>query len=173
MVMAQPPVALPAIDPLPPVARTGLPWDVELADPVERLRAVRTRLDACKASKQAESVANLTALLDRGPYSLYSAAFRRAARLHQHIVVTVTTNVPGPRRPLYALGRPMLELIPYVPIASSARTGVALLTYAGGIAFGVTGDDDSAHDVDVLARSIAAGLAELVALAAGAAPLPV
>lgn len=143
---------------------------VELTDPVERLTAVRTRLDAVKASGQAESVATLTALADRGPYPLYSAAFRRAARLQQHTVVTVATNVPGPRHPLYALGRPMLELVPYVPIASSARTGVALLTYAGQVSFGVTGDDDSAADVDVLAQGIAAGLAELVALAVGAAP---
>jgi cytochrome P450 len=41
MVTAQPPVALPAIDPLPPVARTGLPWDVELADPVAAIAEAR------------------------------------------------------------------------------------------------------------------------------------
>ncbi len=140
---------------------------VELADPVARLAAVRTRLDALKAGKEAQAVAALTALADQGPFPLFSTAFRRAAGMEQHVVVTVTTTVPGPRRPLYALGRPMVELLPYVPIASSVRTGVSILTYADRIAFGVTGDDDSAPDVEVLARGIEAGLAELVALSAG------
>jgi hypothetical protein len=75
--------------------------------------------------------------------------------------------VPGPRAPLYALGRPVVEIIPYVPIASTARVGVATFSYLDRVTFGVTGDEDAAADVDVLARGIADGLAELVAATAG------
>jgi diacylglycerol O-acyltransferase len=77
----------------------------------------------------------------------------------------VTTNVPGPQIPLYCLGREMLSYLPYVPIADGVRVGTAILSYNGRLAFGVTGDYDTAADVDVLARGIVAGIDELTALA--------
>ncbi|MEO6088674.1 MAG: WS/DGAT domain-containing protein [Umezawaea sp.] len=46
--------------------------------------------------------------------------------------------MPGPRQPLHALGRPLIQIIPYVPIASTLRTGVAILTYLDAITFGIT-----------------------------------
>ena len=51
--------------------------------------------------------------------------------LEQHAVQTVTTNVPGPRTPLYAAGRRMLHAYPYVPLSGSVRIGVAIFSYAG------------------------------------------
>jgi len=80
----------------------------------------------------------------------------------QRSVVTTATNVPGPREPLYALGRRLVEIIPYVPIASTVRTGVAILTYCDRLAIGVTGDYDRASDIDVLCRGIERSMAELV-----------
>ena len=50
------------------------------------------------------------------------------------------------------------------------RIGVAILSYSRPVAFGVTGDYEAAPDVDVLARGIADGLAELVAATTAAAP---
>ncbi len=92
---------------------------------------------------------------------------RLAARLPQRSVVTVTTNVPGPRRPLYALGRRLVRIIPYVPIASTVHVGVSVLSYCDEVSFGITGDYDSSPDVAVLADSIKRRLAELVRLARG------
>jgi diacylglycerol O-acyltransferase len=74
----------------------------------------------------------------------------------------VTTNVPGPPVPLYALGRRCVEIIPYVPIASRLRLGIAMFTYAGSLTFGVTGDYDAAADLWTLAGAIEDGLAALV-----------
>ena len=85
----------------------------------------------------------------------------------------MTTNVPGPREPLYALGRELVEIIPYVPIASRLRLGVSIFSYCGRLTFGVTGDYDSAGDVWILARGIEAGLAELVAAAGATVTGPV
>ncbi len=143
---------------------------VDLADPLERLTLLRGRLAALKASDEAEAVAALTALPELAAYPLVGAAYRAAARIPQRSVTTVTTNVPGPREQLYALGRPLRELIPYVPIASNVRTGVSIMTYRGGITFGVTGDEDTAGDVGALARGIATSMEELVALAVHATP---
>jgi diacylglycerol O-acyltransferase / wax synthase len=70
--------------------------------------------------------------------------------------------LPGPRQPLYILGRRMLEILPYVPIAVRLRTGVAMLTYCDQVAFGVTSDYGSTPEADALARAIENGVAELV-----------
>ena len=70
---------------------------------------------------------------------------------------TVTTNVPGPQFPLYCLGREMLAHLPYVPIGHGVRVGTAVMSYNGMLAFGVTGDLDSAVDVGVVADGIAIG----------------
>ena len=78
---------------------------------------------------------------------------------------TVTTNVPGPQQPLYALGREMVEYLPFVPLGPSVRIGVAIISYNGRIAFGVTGDFDTAADITVLARGIEREIAALVRLA--------
>jgi len=79
----------------------------------------------------------------------------------QRSVSTVTTNVPGPQFPLYCLGREMLEYLPFVPIIYSVRIGIAILSYNGALAFGITGDWDTAPDIDVLADGIEAGIAAL------------
>ncbi|MCZ2860618.1 WS/DGAT/MGAT family O-acyltransferase [Blastococcus sp. VKM Ac-2987] len=141
---------------------------VHLADPVERLVAVRQHLDRAKAEHEADAGAVLVQLARQEPFLAAALPVRWAARLPQRSVVTVTTNVPGPRTPLYALGRRLLEIIPYVPIGSTMRTGVAIFSYCGQVTFGVTGDRDAAADVWALAQGIEAGLGELRA-AAGAA----
>jgi diacylglycerol O-acyltransferase len=143
---------------------------VHLADPVERLVAVRSSLAALKAEHEAEAGAAVVAIAGHAAFPAVASPVRLAAHLRQRSVVTVTTNVPGPRQPLYALGRRLLEIVPYVPIASTLRTGVAIFTYCGQVTFGVTGDAAAAPDVDVLARGIGRGLAELVGAARAAAP---
>lgn len=86
-------------------------------------------------------------------------------RLPQRQVATVTTNVPGPRSTLYALGREVQEMLPYVPIADRVRIGVAMFSYRDTLTFGITGDYDTTPDLRVLADGIAASMAELLAVA--------
>ena len=76
---------------------------------------------------------------------------------------TVTTNVPGPRHTLYAVGRKMLTAFLYVPIAGSVRNGLAMFSYEDMLTFAVTGDYDHAPDTDVLCEGIETGIAELLA----------
>jgi len=146
---------------------------VDVADPVERLVAVRGEMTRLKAAHEAEAGAALLNVAGYEAFPAVASPVRLAAHLPQRSVVTVTTNVPGPREPLYALGRKLVEIIPYVPIASRLRIGVSIFSYCGGLTFGVTGDYDSAGDVWTLARGIEAGLTELVAAAGAAVPGPV
>ena len=47
------------------------------------------------------------------------------------------------------------------------RVGVAIFSYDGNVYFGITGDYDTAPDIDVLARGIEDGMDELLDLAGG------
>jgi len=135
---------------------------VHIADPVERLAAVRAEQDSLKASHEAMIGQALVTLGQYSAYPLMSWLVRKAFLLPQREIVTVTTNVPGPREPLYWMGRRLEEIIPYVPIASRVRTGISIFSYDGSIAFGVTADYAANPDLDVLARGIERGVAELL-----------
>jgi diacylglycerol O-acyltransferase len=138
---------------------------VQLADPEERLVAVREELTRLKAEHEAEAGVAVLDLAALEPFAAAALPVRLAAHLPQRSVVTVTTNVPGPRTPLYALGRRLVEIVPYVPIASTLRFGVAIFSYCGQVTVGITGDFDGGSDVETLARGVEEGLTELVATA--------
>ena len=100
------------------------------------------------------------------PPMLLALGMRLATRAAQHNVNTVTTNVPGPQFPLYAAGRKMLRAFPYVPLGGQIRIGIAIFSYNGEVNFGITGDYDTADDLDVLSRGIEDGMAQMVKLSA-------
>ncbi len=135
---------------------------VDLADPVERLETVHRRIRELKASHEPEAGGNITSWAAYGWFAPVSEGIRLGMRFPQRQISTVTTNVPGPRQTLYALGRELQELLPYVPIADRVRVGVAIFSYRDTLTFGLTGDYDSAPDLDVLADGIRESLDELV-----------
>ena len=138
---------------------------IGIADPAERLAAIRRQMDGLKESKQAVAGEVLTSLSGFAPALLLAVGTRVAFRIPQRNVNTVTTNVPGPQQPLYACGRQMLEAFPFVPIAGHLRVGVAIFSYNGMLNFGVTGDYDTAPDIGVLSRGVEDGMSELLKLA--------
>jgi diacylglycerol O-acyltransferase len=143
---------------------------VGLADPVQRLEEIRAEMDGLKQSKQAVAGDVLTSLSGFAPPLLLALGSRLVTlspRLNMH---TATTNVPGPQQPVQTLGRRMLESYPYVPVVGSIRIVVAIFSYDGGLYFGITGDYDSAPDIDVLAAGIERGMDDLLALASPAKP---
>ena len=135
---------------------------VHLADPVERLTTVRAELAELKAAREATAGEALVALGRYTAYPLASLAVRLAYRLPQREIVTVTTNVPGPREPLFGLGRRLVEIIPYVPIATTLRTGISIFSYCDSVTFGITGDYASTPDIGMLAAGIEEGVTELL-----------
>jgi WS/DGAT/MGAT family acyltransferase len=168
-VSVRPPHARNAIDNRVSMMLPVLPVDV--ADPVERLRLIHERMVELKSSKEAEASYAINSVTTYEPFPLVSLAFRAAAWFPQRNVITVTTNVPGPPNQLYFMGRRLIELLPYVPIAGRMRLGVSVMTYQGQAVFGVTGDFDSAPEVDAFAAGIAAELADLAARSVPAAPI--
>jgi WS/DGAT/MGAT family acyltransferase len=138
---------------------------VGIDDPLERLASIRAQMDGLKESKQAVAGEVLTSLSGFAPSLLLSLGTRVAMRVPQRNVNTVTTNVPGPQQPLYARGRQMFEVFPFVPLASSVRVGVAIFSYNGMLNYGVTGDYETAPDIGVLCSGVEAGMTELLKLA--------
>ncbi len=134
-------------------------------DPVRRLALLRAQMDDLKSTYQAVGAQILTEMLGFAAPTLLALGSRAAFRIPQPLVQTVTTNVPGPRFPLYILGRQMEGAYPYVPIGDNVRISVAIFSYLDRFSFGITADYDAAPDVEILAEGIDRGLAELASSA--------
>lgn len=134
---------------------------VEEPDPVQQLRAVHSRLTKAKRSGQGQAGSLVVSATNLIPFAFTAWAMRALTRLPQRAVVTVATNVPGPRRRLRVMGQPVIRLLPILPIALQVRTGIAILSYADELIFGITADYDAASDVDELATGIERAAARL------------
>jgi diacylglycerol O-acyltransferase len=135
---------------------------VGIADPLERLASVHSQMQGLKERHQALAGSTLTSLSGFAPAMLLALGGRVATRTPQRAVNTVTTNVPGPQYPMFLEGCRMLEYFPFVPIAGHVRIGVAIVSYDGGLNYGVTGDYETAPDIGVLCDGIEDGIAELL-----------
>jgi WS/DGAT/MGAT family acyltransferase len=137
-----------------------LPVDIE--NPASCLEAVREEMDRVKAHHQSDAAETLSTLTGYSPPALLALGARLVADVEQHSLQTVTTNVPGPREPLFAAGRQMLAAFPYVPLFGSVRIAVAIFSYAGQLTFGVTGDYEGAPDIHILTDGIEHALSRLL-----------
>jgi diacylglycerol O-acyltransferase len=137
---------------------------VNLDNPADRLHAITQQMEGLKESKEAVAGEALTSLSGFAPPMLLALGMRVAGRVGQRNINTGTTNVPGPQFPLYAAGRRMLKSYPYVPLFGQVRTGVAIFSYDGQVNFGVTGDYDTAPDLEVLCRGIERGMSQMLKL---------
>jgi diacylglycerol O-acyltransferase / wax synthase len=143
------------------VAAMMAPLPVWCQEPVARLDIVREELKGLKSGGQAVGAQVLTDLSGFAPSTVMDQASRVMAR--QRFFNLVITNVPGPQIPLYLAGRRMIEPFPMVPLAKNQALGVALLSYAGRINFGLVGDYDLMWDLDDFADDVRDSLAELAA----------
>jgi WS/DGAT/MGAT family acyltransferase len=75
-------------------------------DPVRRLTLIREQMDSVKETYQAAGAEILTGMLGFTAPMWLALGSRAAFQMGQPLVQTVTTNVPGPRLPLYILGPP-------------------------------------------------------------------
>jgi WS/DGAT/MGAT family acyltransferase len=142
---------------------------VGIDDPVERHHSLVAKLGDLKESNQALAGKALTDVSAHTPALLHALGARVVARTISTgptPIQTVTTNIPGPQLPLFCCGRKLVHLYPYVPVAAPVRVSVSIFSYNGEVTFSVTGDRDVSADVDVLARGITHGIAELVEAAA-------
>jgi hypothetical protein len=60
--------------------------------------------------------------------------------LFRHKTTAVMTNVPGPRERLRMLGSTLEQAMFWVPQSGDVGLGVSVLSYGGGVQFGVVAD---------------------------------
>jgi len=74
----------------------------------------------------------------------------------------LVTNIPGPQFPLYVLGRKLCDLLPVAFLPENHALAVAIMSYDGGIDYGLLGDYDALPDIDVIADGLDVSLQELL-----------
>ena len=138
------------------LAAMRAPLPVYIDDPVARLRFVRRAMDGLKESKQAVGAETLARVNNLAPPTILAQASRLnfSTRLFNLIV----TNIPGPQVPLYVLGRKLEELFPVAFLPNNHGLAIAIMSYNGGIGYGLLADYDALPDVDVIAEGLDASL---------------
>ena len=128
-------------------------------DPLTRYLKTLEATQALKAGNQAIGTETLLDVAGVTPPVIHATIARASfgARLFN---VTIT-NVPGSPVTLYAFGAPMRRIVPNVPIFANHAVGIAVVSYDGGIAFGLNGDRMAMPDIHVLEHGIERSLEEL------------
>lgn len=109
---------------------------VGVRHPLERLYSVRATMQSLKASAQARATLGLLSLVGALPASVEEFALM----LFSAKASLVASNLRGPDQELALAGRPVTEVLFWVPQSGSIGTGVSMLTYGGRVQFGVTSD---------------------------------
>jgi diacylglycerol O-acyltransferase len=139
------------------------PLPVYIEDPVKRLEVVRRAMDGLKESKQALGAEVISRFNDFAPPTLLAQASR--INFSTRLFNLIVTNVPGPQIPLYVLGRELQDVFPVAFLPERHALAVAIMSYNGGIDFGLLGDYDAMDDIDLLANAVSEALGELLAAA--------
>jgi hypothetical protein len=139
------------------------PLPVYVEDPVARLQVVRQAMDGLKESKQAVGAEVLTSVQNLAPPTVLAQASR--INFSTRLFNLLVTNVPGPQFPLYALGRKLDDLFPVAFLPKDHALAVAIMSYDGGMDFGLLGDFDAMPDLDALGDMFLEARDELLAAA--------
>ncbi len=109
---------------------------IGIANPVQRVYAVRRRMDELKGSYQpllAYAILSVTGLFIKPVQDLVLGMFAKKT-------TAVMTNVPGPAHPLKFCGATLRQNMFWVPASGDVGMGVSILSYGGGVQFGLITD---------------------------------
>ena len=109
---------------------------IGIDNPVERIYAVRARMQQLKGSFQPLMAFGLLSVAGLFIKSVQNALLNLFARK----ATAVMTNVPGPAHPLKFCGSTVEQVMFWVPQSGDIGMGVSVLTYAGRVQFGLITD---------------------------------
>ena len=122
---------------------------IGIANPVDRLAAVRARMNELKGGYQpllAFALLSVAGILIKPAQHALLNLFAKKA-------TAVMTNVPGPAEPLKLCGRTLKQVMFWVPASGDIGMGVSILSYGGGVQFGLITDARMCPDPDeIVAR---------------------
>lgn len=109
---------------------------IGIANPIERVYEVRRRMRQLKGSMQPLLAFGMLAVAGL----LIKPAQDALLNLFSRKTTAVMTNVPGPREKLKFLGSTLEQSLFWVPQSGTVGLGVSILSYGGGVQFGVMTD---------------------------------
>ena len=134
---------------------------IGIANPIERLFAVRARMSELKGSFQpvmAFGLLSVAGLLIKPVQHAMLNIFARKA-------TAVMTNVPGPAKALKFCGSTVEKVMFWVPQSGDIGMGVSILTYAGRVQFGLITDTGLCPDPEAIIANFAPEFEKLLMLA--------
>ena len=134
---------------------------IGIANPIERLVAVRARMAELKGSYQpllAFGLLALSGMVVKPVQAVITGLFAKKA-------TAVMTNVPGPREALQFCGRSVRQIMFWVPQSGDIGMGVSILSYAGGVQFGLITDARMCPDPEAIIERFAPEFDKLMWLA--------
>lgn len=134
---------------------------VGLENPVARLFEVRHRMNELKGSYTALVAMSVLGVLGATPKQVQNEIQNYFARK----ATAVMSNVPGPQQPLYIAGSQLDQCMFWVPQSGDIGIGVSILSYNGGVQFGIVTDDALVQDPDHIISRFAPEFEKLVLLA--------
>lgn len=144
----------------------------DVADPVERLAAVRDSAVASKALTNAVGARLLTQSATDTPAAITSFATRLAVRANvsnqtRRLFNTVVTNVPGPQVPTYFAGARLLGHYGFGPLQDGAGIFHSLMSADGRVFLSVTACRHMMPDIGAYVEGLRATVEESVAATPG------
>lgn len=136
-------------------ARFSVP--LEIADPLERMRAVRDLVGKQRTEPGLPFLEEVSAVLNRLPSAISTAMFGTMLKG----IDFVTSNVPGPPFEVYVSGARVESIYGFGPLAGAAAN-VTLFSYRGEVGIAVNTDPAAIHDPDVFVSCLRAGIDEVV-----------
>ncbi len=113
-----------------------VPLPIGIADPLDRIFAVRSRMQDIKQSPEAL----LSFQILRGIGIAPSALFNAIVTLFGSRATAVMSNVVGPREPLPIAGTHIKQVMFWVPCSGRVGMGVSIFSYAGHLSVGIVTD---------------------------------
>jgi WS/DGAT/MGAT family acyltransferase len=115
---------------------------IGLDNPIERVYEVRRRMQSLKGSMQPLLAFGLLAVAGLLAKPMQDAMLG----LFSKKTTAVMTNVPGPREKMQLCGSTVEEALFWVPQSGTVGLGVSILSYGGGVQFGVVSDSTLCPD---------------------------
>ncbi|MFN0124321.1 MAG: wax ester/triacylglycerol synthase family O-acyltransferase [Blastocatellia bacterium] len=144
---------------------------LDISDPRARFQYINQQTGAMKSGRLAEGLNLFSALMGVLPAPLQSlVGALSTANLPVPYFNIVSTNVPGPQVPMYAMGKRMIAYYPYVPVGFGLGCGCAIMSYDQHLFFGLTADTQAMPDVEALRDYLYESFYELREVA-GVAPI--
>lgn len=134
---------------------------VGLEDPLARLYEVRHRMNELKGSYTALVAMSVLGVLGATPKQVQNEIQNYFARK----ATAVMSNVPGPQQPLFIAGSRLDQCMFWVPQSGDIGIGVSILSYNGGVQFGIVTDDALVQDPDNIINRFAPEFEKLVMMA--------